>query len=67
VWHEAAHAVAVYLHGGRLVYVSALPSPERWGGVCTWRHGDEELRPIAEASSRPRDPRPKCYLAGVHR
>ena len=37
--HEAGHATAVHLCGGRLRYVTALPEPDRWGGLVVWAPG----------------------------
>jgi hypothetical protein len=51
--HEAGHAVAVYLHGGHLTYVSALPDAPHWGGICSWKLADDacdcDLSPLHEA------------------
>ena len=50
VAHEAGHAVAVYLHGGDISWVSALPD-DRQGGHVAWRHDDgcSSCEPIAAA------------------
>jgi len=35
-FHEAGHAVAVFLLGGEVAYVTAVADLARWGGQCSW-------------------------------
>jgi hypothetical protein len=51
-WHEAGHATALYLQGGELTYLSALPDATRWGGICVWKtdeHACCDCSPIRDA------------------
>jgi hypothetical protein len=42
VFHEAGHAVAAYLYGARINYVSALPHSDQWAGICSYRVPDSK-------------------------
>jgi hypothetical protein len=51
-WHEAGHATALYLQGGELTYLSALPDATRWDGICVWKtdeHACCDCSPIRDA------------------